>query len=322
MPKPAGGERILVIKLGALGDFIQAVGPMQAIRAHHPRAHITCLTTAPFEALARASGCFDAVWIDARPGVWNIPGWLHLRARLRSGSFTRVYDLQTSQRSNGYFRLMGGLLEPPAVEWSGIASGCSHPHGNPRRDSLHTIERQAEQLRLAGIAAVGPADLSFLKADVSRFALSNPYVLLIPGGAAHRPDKRWPAPSYGRLASLLHAGGVMVVVLGTADERPLARVIVASDGSARDLTGATSLAEVAELARGAAGAVGNDTGPMHVIAAVGRPSVVLFSAASDPALCAPRGPKVETLRRPSLRDLGPEEVVAALSRLDVRTARA
>ena len=64
----------------------EAVGPMQAIRAHHPGAHITCRTTAPFEALARASGCFDAMWIDARPGIWNIPGWLNLRARLRSGS--------------------------------------------------------------------------------------------------------------------------------------------------------------------------------------------------------------------------------------------
>ena len=313
MPKPAAGERILVIKLGALGDFIQAVGPMQAIRAHHPGAHITCLTTAPFEALARASGCFDAMFIDARPGIWNIPGWLNLRARLRSGAFTRVYDLQTSQRSNGYFRLMGGFLERPAVEWSGIAPGCSHPHGNPRRDCLHTIERQAEQLRLAGVAAVEPADLSFLTADVSRFALPDPYVLLIPGGAAHRPGKRWPAPSYGRLAALLAARGMIPVILGTADERPLARIIVASDGSARDLTGQTSLAEVAALARGAAGAVGNDTGPMHLIAAAGCPSLVLFSAASDPALTAPRGPRVTILQRKRLAELPLAEVEAAFT---------
>ena len=55
---------------------------------------------------------------------------------------------------------MGGLLGRPAVEWSGIAPGCSHPHGNPRRDSLHTIERQAEQLAAAGIGVLQrPADV-------------------------------------------------------------------------------------------------------------------------------------------------------------------
>jgi ADP-heptose:LPS heptosyltransferase len=146
-------------------------------------------------------------------------------------------------------------------------------------------------------------------------------VLLVPGGAAHRPDKRWPAASYGRLARLLEGRGLTPVILGTAAERPLAQVIVASGAAARDLTADTSLAEVAELGRGAAGAVGNDTGPMHVIAAVGCPSVVLFSGVSDPALCAPRGPKVETLRPPALADIGPEDVMAALARLG-RGARA
>ena len=68
----------------------------------------------------------------------------------------------------------------------------------------------------------------------------------------------------------------------------------------------------ATLARMAAGAVGNDTGPMHVIAAAGCPAVVLFSAKSDPALVKPRGPAVTTLRRDDLADLPLDEVVAAL----------
>jgi ADP-heptose:LPS heptosyltransferase len=58
-------------------------------------------------------------------------------------------------------------------------------------------------------------------------------------------------------------------------------------------------------------AVGNDTGPMHLIAAAGCSSVVLFSADSDPALCAPRG-KVAVLRRPDLAQLTVDEVAAAL----------
>ncbi len=49
-------EKILVIKLGALGDFIQAMGPMAAIRRHHPDADITLLTTEPFEKIVLSSG--------------------------------------------------------------------------------------------------------------------------------------------------------------------------------------------------------------------------------------------------------------------------
>jgi len=57
-------SRVLVIKLGALGDFIQACGPFQAIRRYHTNAHITLLTTSRFSSLARNSGWFDEVWID------------------------------------------------------------------------------------------------------------------------------------------------------------------------------------------------------------------------------------------------------------------
>ena len=94
-------------------------------------------------------------------------------------------------------------------------------------------------------------------------------------------------------------------------ERPLAATIRAACPQARDLTGKTSFAQIAALAREAAFAVGNDTGPMHLIAAAGCVSVVLFSDESDPALCAPRG-KVTILRRPELAALTVDEVAAAL----------
>ena len=155
-------------KLGALGDFVQALGPAAAIRRHHRDAEITLLTTAPFAALARASEVFDAVWIDARPRPWQAGRWLALRRRLRGAGFDRVYDLQTSRRSGVYFRLLGPGRRP---EWSGIAAGCSHPHANPDRDHMHTLDRQAERLGVAGIAAVLPPDLSCLAADGAGFAV-------------------------------------------------------------------------------------------------------------------------------------------------------
>jgi ADP-heptose:LPS heptosyltransferase len=101
------------------------------------------------------------------------------------------------------------------------------------------------------------------------------------------------------------------MVIGVASERPLAATIRAACPEARDLTGQTSFAEVATLARQAQAAIGNDTGPMHLIAAVGCQCVVLFSAESDPALCAPRG-TVTVLRRPNLAELTVDEVAAAV----------
>ena len=90
---------ILVIKLGALGDMVLALGPFAAIRQHHPDARITLLTTAPFVDCLRESPYFDDIWIDTRPPLFRAGQWLALRSRLRGGQFERVYDLQTSDRS-------------------------------------------------------------------------------------------------------------------------------------------------------------------------------------------------------------------------------
>src|SRR5690606_27850998 len=99
-------RKILVIKLGALGDFVQALGPVAAIRRHHPHAHITLMTTKPFLELAQASGYFDVIWIDEKP-KWHQAGkWLSLRNHLNDLAFDRVYDLQNNDRTGLYFRLL------------------------------------------------------------------------------------------------------------------------------------------------------------------------------------------------------------------------
>jgi len=313
MTEAARGESILVIKLGALGDFVLATGPFKAIRHAHPMARITLLTIPLLASLAKQTTWFDEVWSDQRPALWNLPGWFGLARRLNGGSFSRVYDLQTSDRSSFYFRLMS----PPfgsSPEWSGIAKGASHPHANPDRDALHTVERQKEQLAAIGIHDVPPPDVSWAAADLARFDLPSSYALLVPGGSAHRPEKRWPAAHYAELARRLVAIGTIPLLLGAAAERAELAAIAAASG-ARDLCGQTNFTEIVALARGARFAVGNDTGPMHLIAAAGCPTVALFSHASDPALCAPRRPTGESVvvqRRPDLAGLLPDEVLAAL----------
>ena len=303
MSSPA---RILIIKHGALGDFVQALGPCQAIRRHHGAAQITLLTTPPFEAFAAASGLFDDIWLDPRAPAHRIGAWLALRRRLRGGGFERVYDLQTSERSSLYFHFFARRRRP---EWSGLARGCSHFHANPERASMHTVERQRDQLQATGIDEVPLSDLSWAEADLSRFTLPERLALLVPGGSAHRPAKRWPVGHYAALARALVEKGLTPVILGGADEGELGRDIVAAAGTGRDLCGQTSLLEIAAIARRASLAVGNDTGPMHLIAAAGARSVVLFSDASDPARCAPRGRAVTVLRQVPLTNLPVDEVL-------------
>ncbi len=315
-------NKVLVIKFGALGDFVLALAAMKRIRLAHPKARITLLTTPPFEALAKASPYFNAIEIDGRPD--DAGDWWAMVRRVRGAHYDRIYDLQTSSRSSLIFQ----FLRPLPPQWSGIAAGCSHPHRNPKRVGMHTLERQADQLREAGIwpgaptgpGAAPPPDLSWILKKVgdqrppaSGSVKPRPYALMVPGGSAGRLDKRWPAERYAELAALLNRRGFDVVVIGGPEESALARAIQRK-AKARDLTGRTDFAQIAALGARAALAIGNDTGPTHLIAAAGAPTLVLFSKASDPALCAPRG-HVDVLRIDNLADLPTAEVAAACERL-------
>jgi len=303
-------RNILVIKLGALGDVVQALGPMTAIRRHHASAHIAVLTTTPYADLIKAAGVCDDVIIDNRPRFGEFRKWLALRKTLRAGNFERVYDLQTSDRSSGYFRL---FWPGPKPDWSGIAAGCSLRHVNPNRDLMHTIERQAEQLAVAGIDDVPFADLNPIVSDISHLKLPEKFCLIAPGGAEHRPAKRWPRERYRDLIRKMDADGITPVVCGTEAERALAAALIEGSVTARNIAGETSLVDLVTVAKRAAFALGNDNGAMHIAAFAGIPSVVLYSHTSDPALCAQRGADVTILRRQSLDDLGVDEVHAALA---------
>ncbi|MGH7025592.1 MAG: glycosyltransferase family 9 protein [Caulobacteraceae bacterium] len=310
-------KSVLVIKLSALGDFVIAFPAFARIRAAHPEARVTLLTTPQFESLARLSPYFDAVETDGRPSG---PGaWLALVARLRRARFDRVYDLQTNERTNLLFQ----ALRPSPPRWSGTAAGCALPHRNPARASMHPLERHAEQLAHAGVWPGAPvAPLSAEPPDISwilQRALAKtrpgtrparPAALLVPGSSAHRTDKRWPVESYGKLAARLEVAGFDVLIVGGLQEGELARGIQRLAPRARDLTGRTDFAQIASLGARAAVAIGNDTGPVHLIAAAGAPTIVLFSSASSPELSAPRG-HVTVFQAPDLKDVAVETVLAA-----------
>ncbi len=307
-------ERILVIKLSALGDFVLALGPMQAIRTAHPDAELTLLTTKGFADLAKATGLFQHIWLDDRPKLWRLGEVLALRRRLRGAGFDRVYDLQTSRRTGWYFNLLGPGRRP---EWSGIVARCSHRDLNPVRNTLHTVEAQAGQLAAAGIAPMPLSDLSCWRSDVSALQLPQDYAVLLPGGAAHRPEKRWPAQHFADLAQRLVGQGLTPVIVGGPPEAGPARLIAEACPAARNVVGQTSLLDLASVMRGARLVVGNDTGPMHIASLVGRPCIVMFGPDSRPSRSRPRAhaghPEPVILEAADLADLPVETVWQAAS---------
>ena len=305
-------DHVLIIKLGALGDFVQAIGPFRSIRFHHPNARLTLLTTASFSELARKSGIFEDVWVDEKPKKWEVIKWLKLRTRLRKANFNRVYDLQTSNRSSLYFHL---LLPGSRPEWSGIAAGCSHPHKNLQRDNMHTIERQAEQLSIAGITDVVLDNLNWFNSDISKFNLPKNYALVAPGGSIRRPAKQWPVKYFSKLSKMLINFGIYPVLIGTKIDQSTIAKIHHNCPDAINLCEKTSLHELFALAYSAKFSIGNDTGPMHISAVAGNFCLVLFSDASDPKLCAPRGKKVKILHKPDLNNLNVSQVIREIKKI-------
>lgn len=302
--------RILVIKLGALGDMILAAPFFKAIREHHREARISLLTTRPYAGLVAQSGWADEVLLDPRAPWWRPWETARLLWGLRQTGFTRCYDLQGNRRTRLYYRRM----RRPGLEWVGNAPGCSHFHPD-YAGIRHLSVHRRKQLALAGITAIALPDLDFLHAEVAGFGLPDDYTLLIPGGAPHRPEKRWPCQYYVDLAQRLCAGGSTPVLLGARAESETLAQIALSDTRIVNLGGRTSLAEIATLARNARAAIGNDTGPMHIAAAVNCPSLIVYGAASDPAHIRPWGERVAVLTSPILANLGVEEVWQAYEQL-------
>lgn len=311
---------ILIIKHGALGDIVLATAAFKAIREAHPGAHITCLTTKGYADLLAASPYFNEIWVDSKPKLFDRQAISRLRAMLNSKRWEWVYDLQTSHRSTRY----QWLLKRPWPKISNVSRFASHGYTDPARHGKHSLENLRLQLEIAGLG-MGMPDLSWMDADISAIApligvtrrvpqpeALNPFALLVPGGAAHRPEKRWPAEQYASLALELAGKNIRPVLIGTDAEAEALDSIAARVPAAINLRGKTSILQLATLARQAKLAVGNDTGPMHIIAASNCPSTVLFSHASNPDFSAPVGEKVTILREKDLSGLSVDRVLATL----------
>jgi len=308
-------EHILVIRLGALGDLVFCFQAFHEIRLAHPDAEIALLTRAPFASFARSLPWFDCVLVDTHP-TWSTPvAWMRLRKEIADFSPAVVYDLQGKNRQTVLYAILGGPFGPA---WSGAAPLCKFPRPWPPTRDMHFTDFLAAQLRVAGVPAAPSPDLGWFDAPVEKFALPQCYAVLIPGCSPAAPHKRWPPKKFAELAHVLRDKNMACIAIGTAADAEAIGVIKTLAPEIVDLCAQTSLFELAGILRRAALVIGNDTGPLHMAAALHAPTVALFSGKSNPVWSKPPGPKVAWRQSQDIADLSMEEVVSACKELRQR----
>ncbi len=288
----SAAKTVLVIHLGSLAAFVQALAAAKRIREFHVGAHINLLTTETTSELAQKCPHFDTVEADGKPK--EAQAITQLIARVRAAKYDMIYDLEGSNRTNNYFQGM----RPWPPRWSGPVSGCSHPYLDPNRGFLNPIDRYQAQLAAAGLgdAPLMP-DLSWLRSalrDPPRlqpdyFGLRGRFVLLLPRGSDAEPGRRWPEAKYVELAGKLAHQGVTPVVLGGPEERPIGAAILKAEPTAKNLVTRPDFFQCVGLADRCFAAVGDDVDLMHVVAAGGATCLVFLSSLGNPEQAAPRG---------------------------------
>ena len=276
-----GVASIAVLRANGIGDYVFGLPALGALRQAYPEARITLLGRPWHEAfLAQRPGPLDEVrCLPVAPEEPETPE----ATRFWAGERDRRYDLAVQLHGGGRHsnpliaRLEAGLTvgaraldAPPLDRWVRY------------RTRHHEVLRWLEVVALAGaspsatppILAVTALDRAAAERVVGPGAPA--LVALCPG--AGDPQRRWPPESFGAVAAALAARvGAQVVVTGSAADAELAaRVVGASSGAARDLTGLLDLAGLVGLLSRCALVVGNDTGPLHLARAVGAATVGVY----------------------------------------------
>ncbi len=290
-------ERLLVRLPGWLGDVVMAGPTVAALARGLPGARMTVQVAAPFLPLARLlPGVAEA---EAAPRVTGLgSAWRAARA-LRARRFDAAVVMPRGARAALPVRL---ARIPVRVGFSGPGHRWLHTHRVRGWRPLRSAHRSAFYGALAlpfGQAPEGPLELvappeALAQAEALLLRLGRrgerPLVALEPG-ARYGPAKCWPPGRFGELARLLLREGLDVVTVGTARTRDVeAEVARAAGPGLLCAAGRTDdLATLLGLLAQANLLVTNDTGPMHVAAALGTPVLALFGA-TDPVVSGPRGP--------------------------------
>ncbi len=315
-------KRILVVKLDHIGDFITALPGMRRLKQHFPKATIHVLAARGARAFAEAEPCIDGFiefeFFHARSSLGQKDltedDYAELHARLLPYGFDLAIDLRKHAdtrealrhipaRFHAGFDFMGQFtFLDIALEWEGDK--------NLHRKRSHVTDDLVNLVEAVGAAAsedrnhltepVWPAAMlpDFLD-DAARAMFAKPVVAVHPGvGTVMR---QWPAEHFAALVDLLtETDDVNAVLVGGPDEIELSQEVldrIVHRDSVVSLTGKTSVAELIKLLACCALYVGNNSGPKHIAAAIGVPTIGVHSGVIDSTEWAPIGKHAMALRR-------------------------
>ena len=283
-------KNILIIKMSSLGDVIHTLPFSAALRRLYPKARISWLVHPQFSGFLPDSPTidkiiyFDKVAFNKMGSLQKINFLRKFRQELHAERFDLVIDMQGLFKSAVVAALTGcqnriGYCE--MREGSGFVSKAIC--GSHSDD--HVIERYLDVARYLGADV---KDIDFPLPDLAREEQSvrkkladkgvteQEYVVFVPG--ARWETKEWPSEHYAALADKVTQDGTFVVLAGGPDEKEKAALIDAAAETDRiiDLTGQTSLRELAALIKGCQVFISGDTGPLHFAAALKKPLVAMY----------------------------------------------
>jgi lipopolysaccharide heptosyltransferase I len=342
-------RRVLIVRLGALGDIVHAVPAAAALRRAFPAARIDWLVGAKHADILDLVSIVDRpLLVNDRTGASNGMSLPAAIRELRASRYDVAFDLQGLLKSAALARASGaarviGFAAPYARERFAplLYTDSYDPGAGGVRDPREARHVVALNLALLSVVGVTTPVVEFPLKQVESAAAAavqrqtgGRYALVNPGAAW--PNKRWPPARLAALATELAGRHRLTpVVLWGPGEEPLASEVVAGAGGAAMLAPKTGVADLVALARGAALMVSGDTGPLHIAAAVGTPIVGIYGptrparngplspddvSVSRDGVCQCHHQRQCRLARMCLWDIDLAEVVSAVDRRLSRTA--
>jgi len=269
-----------------LGDVVQALPVLRLLKSRFPSSEVFWWVSAELAPLLEDDPDLSGVLLFQRKG-WQRPQYwgevLHMLRGVRAQRFDWIIDLQGLARSSVFGWLARGSLTIGLEDWREGAPALYDVRVPRPSFATHAVDWYLDVLRALDVPVhwnfdwmpIRPAHLQSFHArwNVPRAR----WIVLIPG--ARWANKRWPATSFAAVVRLLAPlqSDLRFAIVGARSDADSARIIAAgAPERCLDLTGRTSLAELVEWIRLGALVLSNDTGPMHIAAALGKPVVAVF----------------------------------------------
>jgi lipopolysaccharide heptosyltransferase I len=283
--------KILIVRLGALGDIVHTIPAAAAIRRAMPAAQIDWLVEAKHREVLDLVIGVDRILTVPKA---TLRGWSEALRAVRLVRYDAAIDLQGLLKSAVLARASGAARVIGFSIWH-LREKAARPFYSTSApaEGAHVIRHNLRLLRVLGIE---DEEIHFPIADVASPALdelrrrleARPFALINPG--AGWPNKRWPADRFGELAAFLReASGLAPIILWGPGEEHLADAVVAASGRTAVAAPPTRVPDLVALSRAAALVISGDTGPLHIATAVGTPTVSLFGP-TDPDRNGPWSP--------------------------------